>query len=85
MYNRLFNYLDIITTSLDNDLSRQGDEWPTVVKAIAEKSKQKLSKYYRRIDKKRSFLFNCTTILYLRQKLTAYEVLLLQRFITDIC
>jgi hypothetical protein len=85
MYNRLFNYLDTITTFLDNDLSGQGDEWPTVVKAIVEKSKQKLSKYYRKTDKKRSFLFNCATILDLRQKLTAYKVLLLQQFITDIC
>jgi transposase len=78
MYNRLFNYLDIITTSLDNDLSRQGDEWPIVVKAIVKKGKQKLSKYYRRTDKERSFLFNCVTILDLRQKLTTYKVLLLQ-------
>jgi transposase len=85
MYNRLFNYLDTITTFLDYDLSRQGDEWPTVVKAIVEKGKQKLSKYYRRTDKKCSFLFNCATILNLRQKLTTYKVLLLQRFITDIC
>jgi hypothetical protein len=85
MYNRLFNYLDTITTFLDDDLSGQGDEWPTVVKAAVKKSKQKLSKYYRRIDKERGFLFNCATILDLRQKLTAYKVLLLQRFITDIC
>jgi transposase len=85
MYNRLFNYLDTITTSLDDDLSGQGDEWPTVVKAVVEKGKQKLSKYYRRTDKERGFLFNCATILDLRQKLTAYKVLLLQRFITDIC
>jgi transposase len=66
MYNRLFNYLDTITTFLDNDLSRQGDKWPIVVKAIVEKGKQKLSKYYRRIDKERSFLFNYVTILDLR-------------------
>jgi transposase len=78
MYNRLFNYLDTITTSLDDDLSGQGDKWLTVVKAVVEKSKQKLSKYYKRIDKERSFLFNYATILDLRQKLTAYKVLLLQ-------
>jgi transposase len=66
MYNRLFNYLDTITISLDDDLSGQGDKWLIVVKAIVEKSKQKLSKYYKRIDKKRSFLFNYITILDLR-------------------
>jgi transposase len=78
MYNRLFNYLDIINTFLDDNLSGQGDKWLTVVKAVVEKGKQKLSKYYRRIDKERSFLFNCATILDLRQKLTTYKVLLLQ-------
>jgi hypothetical protein len=85
MYNRLFDYLDTMTTSLDDDSSGQGDEWPTVVKAAAEKGKQKLSKYYGRTDEERGFLFNCATILDPRQKLTAYEVLLSQRFITDIC
>jgi Domain of unknown function (DUF4413) len=75
MYNRLFDFLDQISEELGEE-ANTGDnsEWPTIVKAAAEKGKAKLSKYYSRTGGEQGFLFNCATILDPTQKLTAYKV-----------
>jgi hypothetical protein len=85
MYNRLFDFLDSMTTELDEDHSEQAtNNWPTVVRNAANKGKEKLKKYYSRTEAERGYLFNCATILDPTQKLTVYEVLLSQTFITAI-
>ncbi|KAF2876486.1 hypothetical protein BDV95DRAFT_464366, partial [Massariosphaeria phaeospora] len=59
---------------LDDDTeNRDTSEWPTVVRAAADKGRAKLSKYYGRTGDERGFLFNCATVLDPSQKLTAYE------------
>jgi hypothetical protein len=83
MYNRLFDFLDQMTEELGEDSNNlENTEWPSVVRAAAEKGRSKLTKYYSRTGEEQGFLFNCATILDPTQKLTAYEVLLSQLFIT---
>jgi hypothetical protein len=82
MYNRLFDFLDSMNTELDEDSTN--NDWPTVVKAAADKGKEKLSKYYSKTDEERGFLFNCATILDPTQKLTVYDVCLSQLYITRV-
>jgi hypothetical protein len=75
MYNRLFDFLDKMTEDLDEDTeSHENTDWPTVVRAAAERGRIKLSKYYSKTEAEHGFLFNCATILDPTQKLTAYEV-----------
>jgi hypothetical protein len=80
MYNKLFNFLDDITSKLGDDDHSEGeyDDWPDIVRAAAEKGREKLRKYYSRTGDEQGYLFNCATILDPRKKLTAYEVCLLQ-------
>jgi hypothetical protein len=86
MYNRLFDFLDQMTEELGEEVdSIDNSKWPDVVKAAATKGRAKLSKYYSKTDHEYGFLFNCATILDPTQKLTAYEVLLSQLFITALC
>lgn len=75
MYNRLFDFLDEITEKLGEDVEDQeDDDWPSVVRAAADRGRAKLSKYYSKTEAARGFLFNCATILDPTQKLTVYEV-----------
>jgi hypothetical protein len=75
MYDRLFNFLDDMLLDLDEDPENQDDiEWPAVVRAAAEKGREKLKKYYAMTDDERGLIFNCATVLDPNQKLTAYEV-----------
>jgi hypothetical protein len=57
-------------------------EWLDIVRTVAAKGRLKLSKYYLRTGGEQGYLFNVATVLDLTQKLTAYEVQLLQLFIT---
>jgi len=81
MYNSLFDFLDQMTEELD-DHHDQDQEWPEVVREAAEKGREKLRKYYSKTDEERGYLFNCATILDPTQKLTAYEEVSSQIFIT---
>lgn len=86
MYNRLFDFLNEMNYDLGEELNHtELEEWPDVVKHAATKGKEKLTKYYSRTGSERGYLYNCATILDLTQKLTAYEVPLLQPFITAMC
>jgi hypothetical protein len=83
MYNRLFDFLDKMTEDLGEDPgNRENIDWLSVVRKAAARGRAKLSKYYSRTYKERGYLFNCATILDPTQKLTTYEVLLSQPFIT---
>lgn len=83
MYNRLFDFLDSMIDDLGEDPgNRENHDWPSVVRNAAERGREKLVKYYSRTDEERGYLFNCATILDPTQKLTTYEVLLSQLFIT---
>jgi hypothetical protein len=80
IYNQLFDFLDQKTEELEEDSNKlENTEWPNVVRATAEKDWSKLTR------KEQGFLFNCTTILDPIQRLTAYNVLLLQLFVTAAC
>ena len=48
MYNKLFNFLNNITSKLgDNNYSKSKyNNWPNIVRAAAEKGREKLRKYY---------------------------------------
>lgn len=83
MYNRLFDFLDQIKVDIGVNLDvADPTTWPDVVKAAAERGRQKLSKYYSRTYDEQGFLFNCGTILDPTQKLNAYEVCLSHLVIT---
>lgn len=76
MYNRLFDFLDKMTTELGSRVAvDNATDWLDVVKNAALQGKAKLSKYYARTGDQSGVLFNCATILDLTQKLTAYKVL----------
>jgi len=86
MYNRLFDFLELMTNELGEDSNALDDsEWPEVVRLAALKGRMKLSKYYSRTGEEQGFLFNCATILDPSQKLTTYEARLSHYFITVIC
>ena len=87
MYNKLFNFLNDITSKLGDDDYSKGeyDNQPNIVRAAAEKGREKLRKYYSQTGNEQGYLFNCATILDPRKKLTVYKVCLLQQFITDNC
>jgi hypothetical protein len=76
MYNKLFDFLDLIVEDLDDDDPRTPPElrWPAVVRAAAEAGREKLRKYYSKTDAESGYLFNCATILDPTQKLDAYVV-----------
>lgn len=74
MYNRLFDFLDDMTTSLSTGANGARDDWPTVVQEAADKGRTKLSKYYGKTSEERGFLFNCAVVLDPTQKLNAYDV-----------
>ncbi|KAF1913612.1 hypothetical protein BDU57DRAFT_454966, partial [Ampelomyces quisqualis] len=60
MYNRLFNFLDQITSKLSY---KEDKSTYSVVRAVVEKGKKKLLKYYSRIDAEQGYLYNVATIL----------------------
>jgi hypothetical protein len=57
-------------------------DWLAVILSVANRGKDKLSKYYSKTNKERRFIFNYATILDPSQKLSAYEVPLSQLLIT---
>lgn len=82
MYDMLFDYIETMSSGLDDDTERQPTEWPSVVEAAVQEGKKKLSKYYARTSEDRGLLYNCGVILDPTTKLTIYKVLLSQIFIT---
>lgn len=83
MYNRLFDFLDMMNTELgENSEDTEQQDWPQVVQTAAEAGRNKLKKYYAKTGGSAGLIFNMATVLDPWQKLTAYEVHLSHCFIT---
>ncbi|KAF1915583.1 hypothetical protein BDU57DRAFT_577342, partial [Ampelomyces quisqualis] len=60
IYNRLFNFLDKITSKLSY---KEDKSTYSIVRVVVEKGKKKLLKYYLCIDAEQGYLYNVATIL----------------------